>query len=138
LLGPDPLADGIDVPRLSALLAKGRRSVKEILMDQRVLAGVGNILATEALWMARVDPRSPGNALRPAEVRAIATAVGKAIRRELEDRKAGGDYDEGAFFVYGRAGQPCPRCRTVLSSVVLGGRTSVYCSKCQAPPPRKR
>jgi formamidopyrimidine-DNA glycosylase len=130
-LGPDPLADGIDVRRLSALLAKARRSVKEVLMDQRVLAGVGNILATEALWMARVDPRSAANALRLAEVRAVAAATAKAIHRELEDRKAGGDYEAGSFFVYGRAGEPCPRCATRLSSVVLGGRTSVYCSRCQ-------
>lgn len=130
-LGPDPLADGIDVRRLSGLLAKARRSVKEVLMDQRVLAGVGNILATEALWMARVDPRSGANTLRTTDVRAVAAATGKAIQRELADRKAGGDYDAGSFFVYGRAGKPCPRCATRLSSVVLGGRTSVYCAKCQ-------
>ena len=58
-LGPDSLADGIDVRRLTQVFAKSRRAVKELLMDQRVLAGIGNILATEALWIARVDPRSP-------------------------------------------------------------------------------
>jgi formamidopyrimidine-DNA glycosylase len=123
-LGPDPLADGVDVRRLSQVFGKSRRAVKEILMDQRVLAGIGNILATEALWTARVDPRSTGVALSVADARAIATGVRRAIARELADR-------DDSFFVYGRAGKPCPRCGTDLSSVVLGGRTSVYCIRCQ-------
>ena len=132
-LGPDPLSDGVDARRLAEELAKGRRAVKEILMDQRVLAGVGNILATEALWMARVDPRSPGHTLLGADARAIARALGRAIARELVDRKGNADDQDGAgsFFVYGRAGEPCPRCSTRLSSVVLGGRTSVFCGQCQ-------
>jgi formamidopyrimidine-DNA glycosylase len=126
-LGPDPLADGIDVRRFSEALAR-RRAVKEIVMDQRVLAGVGNILATEALWIARVDPRSRGEALRPADARAIAKGIRRAIARELAD--ASGERT-GTFAIYGRAGKPCPRCGTRLSSVVLGGRTSVFCSDCQ-------
>jgi formamidopyrimidine-DNA glycosylase len=131
-LGPDPLADGIDPGALAAAFARGRRAVKEILMDQRVLAGVGNILATEALWMARVDPRSPGVALLPADVRAVAAGLGRAIARELDDRKGGyAQAGPDAFLVYGRAAKPCPRCGTRLSSVVLGGRTSVFCGHCQ-------
>ena len=132
-LGPDPLADGIDVRRLAEDFAKGRRAVKEILMDQRVLAGIGNILATEALWMARLDPRSRGKAMLAADARAIARALERAIARELVDRKRNSDHqdEDESFFVYGRAGQPCPRCGTRLSSVVLGGRTSVFCSGCQ-------
>jgi formamidopyrimidine-DNA glycosylase len=123
-LGPDPLADGVDVRRLAETFSRSRRAVKTILMDQRVLAGIGNILATEALWMARIDPRSPGASLSSSDARAIARGLRRAIARELTDR---GD----SFFVYGRAGKPCPRCRTRLSSVVLGGRTSAYCGGCQ-------
>jgi formamidopyrimidine-DNA glycosylase len=123
-LGPDPLAEGIDVRRLSEMFGKSRRPVKMVLMDQRVLAGIGNILATEGLWIARLDPRSPGTALCPPDARAIAKGIRRAIDRELTGR---GD----SFFVYGKAGKPCPRCSTRLSSVVLGGRTSVYCSRCQ-------
>jgi formamidopyrimidine-DNA glycosylase len=130
-LGPDPLVDGIDVQGLSRALAKRRRAVKELLMDQRVVAGVGNILATEALWMARLDPRSPGNALLPGDVRALATALGRAIARELAEGRGCGSAEPGSFFVYGRAGEPCPRCATRLSSLVLGGRTSVFCAHCQ-------
>jgi formamidopyrimidine-DNA glycosylase len=130
-LGPDPLADGLDVRHLSKAFAASRRSAKEILMDQRVLAGVGNILATEAMWMARIDPRSPGLALASADTRAIAKGVRRAIALELAERKKYGDAPLDSFFVYGRAGKPCPRCGTVLSSVALGGRTTVFCSTCQ-------
>ncbi|HEY8088740.1 MAG TPA: DNA-formamidopyrimidine glycosylase family protein [Polyangiaceae bacterium] len=130
-LGPDPLADGIDVRQLAQAFAKSRRAVKEILMDQRVLAGIGNILATEALWIARLDPRSAGVTLLPADARAIATGLRRAIARELADR------DE-SFFVYGHAGEPCARCGTRLASVVLGGRGSVYCGGCQVRRTTKR
>jgi formamidopyrimidine-DNA glycosylase len=128
-LGPDPLADGVDARHLSQALAKGRRSVKEFLMDQRVVAGVGNILATEALWLARLDPRSPGRALLSADVRAVARAVERAIARELAKRRA--PHGDDSFFVYGHAGEPCPRCGSRLKSVVLGGRTSTFCPHCQ-------
>ncbi len=131
-LGPDPFADRIDIGRFSEVLAKGRRAVKEIVMDQRVFAGVGNILATEGLWIARIDPRSPGNALLlPADARAIARGLRLAIARELADRKRYTGARADSFFVYGRARQPCPRCGTRLSSVVLGGRTTVFCGGCQ-------
>jgi formamidopyrimidine-DNA glycosylase len=123
-LGPDPLVDGVDIRRLAETFAQSRRAVKIILMDQRVLAGIGNIVATETLWIARLDPRSPGVALLPSDVRAIARGLRRAVARELADP---GD----SFFVYGRVGQPCPRCGTRLSSVVLGGRSSVFCGGCQ-------
>ncbi|MGD0677127.1 MAG: DNA-formamidopyrimidine glycosylase family protein [Polyangiaceae bacterium] len=136
-LGPDPLTDGIDVRRLSEALARGRRSVKEIVMDQRVFAGVGNILANEGLWIARIDPRSAGNALLlPADARAIARGLRRAIARELADRKRYTEGRAGSFFVYGRAGQPCLRCGKQLSRVVLGGRATVFCPGCQVSRPR--
>jgi formamidopyrimidine-DNA glycosylase len=130
-LGPDPLADGVDERGLSRALAERRRGVKEILMDQRVLAGVGNILATEALWMARIDPRSPGNALLPVDVRAIARGLMRAIERELAEARGCGSAEAGSFFAYGHTGEPCPRCGARLRSIVLGGRTSVFCPHCQ-------
>jgi formamidopyrimidine-DNA glycosylase len=108
-LGPDPLADGLDARHLSNAFAGSRRAVKEILMDQRILAGVGNILATEAMWMARIDPRSPGPTLEGADARAVAKGVRRAIALELAARKKYGDAPVDSFFVYGRAGKPCPR-----------------------------
>jgi formamidopyrimidine-DNA glycosylase len=130
-LGPDPLADGIELPRLSGLFARSRRSVKEILMDQRVLAGVGNILANEALWLARLDPRTAGKALLPEDARAIARGVQAAIRRELGEGTAYRSQREVRFHVYGRGGEPCPRCGQRLTSSTLGGRSTVYCPRCQ-------
>jgi formamidopyrimidine-DNA glycosylase len=136
-LGPDPLADGVDHGAFGVALAKLRRTVKEALMDQSVLAGVGNILATEALWRARIDPRSRTDALTSVEVRALARGIDASIAASL----AAQDGDEityveeaGApnpFRIYGRAGEPCPRCKSPLARIVLGGRGTVFCESCQ-------
>jgi formamidopyrimidine-DNA glycosylase len=136
-LGPDPLADGVDTGALGRALARRSRTVKEALMDQAVLAGVGNILATEALWSARIDPRSRTNALSPGEVSAVARGLRAAIVRGLALQE--GDepsYVQDAraanpFRIYGRAGEPCPRCRTVMKRIVLGGRGTTFCPACQ-------
>jgi formamidopyrimidine-DNA glycosylase len=136
-LGPDPLVDGIDVARLHAALGRTRRTVKEALLDQSVLAGVGNIQATEALWLARLDPRVPANALRRPQVRALAQSIERSIARTLE-LESGPEitYVEEAgatnpFTIYGNGGHPCPRCRTPLDRYVVGGRATVSCARCQ-------
>jgi formamidopyrimidine-DNA glycosylase len=131
-LGPDPLVDGIRAEVLSDKLGRSRRAVKEALMDQSVLAGVGNILATEALFHARIDPRSRSDALSRAEIGKIARGLDTALRHELAAReKARADEFLDVFSVYGRAGEPCPRCRSPIARVVLGGRTTTFCKKCQ-------
>jgi formamidopyrimidine-DNA glycosylase len=127
-LGPDPLGDGLNAPSLGARLAKSRRAVKDALMDQTVLAGIGNILATEALFIARVDPRSRSDALLARDVGAIVRGIRAAIRRELRVKPAA----EVEQRVYGRAGKPCPRCATTIARVTLGGRTTAFCPRCQA------
>jgi formamidopyrimidine-DNA glycosylase len=131
-LGPDPLADGIQARRLADALGRRRRAVKEVLMDQSVLAGIGNILATEALWHARTDPRSRSDALSYADVKSIVRGLRTAIRRELRvGDTAGRREGSQAFSVYGRAGEPCPRCGSALVHVVLGGRGTTFCKQCQ-------
>jgi formamidopyrimidine-DNA glycosylase len=134
-LGPDPLEHGNDVGELGETLARrGKRSIKEALMDQAVLAGVGNIQATEALWRARIDPRSRAGALAAKDVAAVVRALRWTIERTLADlEKNGGwlDDDSDPFVVYGHKGQPCPRCKTTLERVTLGGRTTTYCPGCQ-------
>lgn len=138
-LGPDPLSDGIDVEALATALSRRKVSVKEALMDQAVLAGVGNIQATEALWRAKLDPRSRSNRVTKADVRAIARAILWTIRRTLADAAKDGDeigyvQDAGGrnpFRVYGRKGEPCPRCRAKLVRVVVGGRGTTLCPRCQ-------
>jgi formamidopyrimidine-DNA glycosylase len=136
-LGPDPLVDTFDGDVLARAIGKRKRAIKEVLMDQTVIAGVGNIQATDALFRARIDPRSRVDRLSPADVRALARAIRWSIDRTLaleegpeityvEDANA-----PNPFVVYGRGGDPCPRCKSRLMRVVLGGRTTVFCKTCQ-------
>jgi formamidopyrimidine-DNA glycosylase len=136
-LGPDPLVDGLETHALARALAARRRTVKEALLDQRVVAGVGNILATEALWSARIDPRARTDRLSARQVAALARGLRAAIAHGLAQhagdapsyvQDAGGD---NPFRVYGRAGEPCPRCRATLVRIVLGARGTTFCPRCQ-------
>ena len=141
-LGPDALT--IDARALSARLARTSRAVKSALLDQSVIAGVGNIYADEALFDARLHPARPGATITSDESLRLA----RALRRILRDAiRAGGstlrDYadargDPGAFQlehrVYARAGEPCLRCAAPLESALLAQRTTVWCPRCQASP----
>ena len=138
-LGPDPLRDGIDAPSLYASLHVVRRTVKEALLDQTLLAGVGNIHAIEALWRARIDPRARTDALTRGEVRALARGLAGTLAdgvARYEGREIRYVEEPGApnpFAIYGRAGEPCPRCKRPLTRVVQGGRGTVFCAQCQRP-----
>ena len=142
-LGPDPL-EGIDVERLHAVLSKTRRSLKEALMDQRTLAGLGNIYVSESLWRARLSPQRPGTSLTPAETRRLADAVGESLRAALdaEDSPEPITYveegGENIFRVYDREGQACARCGTAIRRIVQGGRSTYYCPSCQPAGRRRR
>jgi formamidopyrimidine-DNA glycosylase len=131
-LGPDPLIEGIDEARLLGKLARRKKtSIKEVLLDQTVLAGVGNIQAIEALWKAGIDPRSRASALGAREVKALARALHWTIDRTLADLAKGDEGEENPFKIYGRKGTPCPRCKAALIRIELGGRTTTYCGGCQ-------
>lgn len=138
-MGPEPLK--LRPAQLARRLARTNRAVKTALLDQTVIAGLGNIYADEALFSARLHPQRPANTLLPAEItrlnRAIKTVLNRAINHRgstLRDyRDANGD--AGAFQklhrVYDRAGQPCHRCGAPITRIVLGGRSTHYCAKCQ-------
>ncbi len=147
-LGPDPLHDGIEPNALLARLVKRTIPVKVALLDQRVLAGVGNIQATEALFFARIDPRRASKSVTPREVRALARGIAKSIDETLAAQagpeRSGGTNETGddieyveepgadnPFTIYGRKGEPCPRCKKPLSKILLGGRGTVFCMRCQ-------
>jgi formamidopyrimidine-DNA glycosylase len=141
-LGPDPLVDGIDVARLHAKLQATRLPVKVALLDQRLLAGVGNIQASEALYRARIDPRRPGKALDRAEARRLAAGIRASLRATLnqfEHDVGDGDitYVEepgtpNPFAVYDRAGERCRRCgRGTIERIVQAGRSTFFCPRCQ-------
>jgi formamidopyrimidine-DNA glycosylase len=134
-LGPDPLLEGTDPERLHAALGARRVAIKVALLDQRLLAGVGNIHATEALWRAKIDPRSRADALTLPDVRALVKGIRATLTLGLRSQQ--GDepayVQDGAanrFKVYDRTG-PCPRCGTNLVKIVLGGRGTTYCPGCQ-------
>lgn len=139
-VGPDPLLEGIDVARLRAELAVEKtRSIKEVLLDQTVLAGIGNIQSVEALWKAGIDPRSRASKLAAKDVAALARGLRWTIDRTLADLASRGTAAEtlvsaGAknpFTIYGRKGTPCPRCKATLARIELGGRTTTFCPGCQ-------
>lgn len=136
-LGPDPLVDGMDASVLAEAIGHRKRAIKDVLMDQTAIAGVGNIQATEALWRARIDPRTSATTLGAAQLRALARAIAWSIERTLaleEGPELQYVEDPGApnpFLVYGRGGERCPRCRTTLTRLVLGGRGTVFCHGCQ-------
>lgn len=136
-LGPDPLVDGIDVAALHAKLQRRTLAIKPVLLDQKVLAGIGNIYATEGLFNARIDPRRAASSLSRTETAALARGLRKAlaasIARNTEEtityvEEPGAD---NPFVIYGNEGTPCPRCERPLAKMLLGGRGTVFCSHCQ-------
>jgi formamidopyrimidine-DNA glycosylase len=141
-LGPDPLG-GIDVDRLHAFLSRTKRSLKEALMDQRTLAGLGNIYVSEALHRAGLAPQRAGVSLSRDETERLAHAIGQSLRAALDAEDSpepimyveeGG---ENRFLVYDREGQPCATCTTPIRRTVQGGRSTYFCPTCQ-PSPRAR
>jgi formamidopyrimidine-DNA glycosylase len=131
-LGPDPLTEKVEPVRLHSRLARRKKqSIKEALLDQSLLAGVGNIHAAEALWKAAVDPRRPAAAITVTELRAIVRGVDWTVARTLKDLAKGDAGKDDPWIVYGHKGQPCPRCRVALVRIDLGGRTTTFCPGCQ-------
>jgi len=141
-LGAEPLDPAFGPGELSGLLRASRQAVKRVLMDQRRIAGIGNIYANEALWRAAIDPSRAARTLTPAEGAALHTALGAVLRESIEARgtsfrdyrdasgRAGGFAERLA--VYGRAGLPCPRCGTrLVGTHAVDGRSTVLCAHCQ-------
>jgi formamidopyrimidine-DNA glycosylase len=141
-LGPEPLARDFDLDRFVHSLSGSRQAVKKVIMDQRRLAGVGNIYANEALFLARLDPSLPANQVdRPAAARlyrAVRSILAGAIRAKgttFRDYRTGkgkrGAY-QFSLKVYGRGGEPCRRCRARLATThAIDGRATTFCWKCQ-------
>ncbi len=141
-LGPEPMGT-FSAHDLAGRLAPRRAPLKSTLLDQRVVAGLGNIYVDEALWHARLHPRRPAGELDAAEISRLHRAVRHVLRLGIErqgatlrdysapDGAAGMMQDE--FRAYGRAGEACDRCGTPLDRIVVGGRGTTYCPRCQPP-----
>jgi formamidopyrimidine-DNA glycosylase len=140
-LGGEPLGRTFTTRSLAASLANRRAPVKAVLLDQRTLAGLGNIYVDEALWRARIHPLRPARELDADEVRALREGIKRAletgIRRQgatlrdyrQPDGSAGSMQNE--FKVYGRLGEPCDRCGTPIEKTRVAGRGTWYCPACQ-------
>ena len=140
-LGPEPLEADFTPAVLERRLQKHKRAIKPTLLDQTVLAGVGNIYASEALFAAGIDPRREAGSVSKARYAKLTAEIKRILAAAIEQGGTtlrdfvGGDGKPGYFqqtlFVYGRAGQPCLACGSQLRDVKLGQRASVYCAQCQ-------
>ncbi len=140
-LGPEPLHPSFTGASLAAILGRSRAPVKSVLLDQRRLAGVGNIYASEALYLARLDPRRPANRVDLDEARRLHRSVRHVLRRALE--RAGTTFRDyravngrsGSFQTelraYGRDGARCGRCAGRIERIVQSGRSTYLCPGCQ-------
>ena len=143
LLGPDPIVHGIDAAAFHARAKAKNVTLKAFVLDQSVLAGVGNIYASEALWRAKLRPTRRAHKLTAAQAKRLAAAIDEVLHHALDHNgtslrdfvDADGAAGENAdyLWVYGRAGQPCPRCRNAIRSAVHQGRATYYCPTCQTP-----
>ena len=141
-LGLEPLDPAMSAERLSGLLRASRQAVKKVLMDQRVIVGIGNIYANEALWRAGIDPSRTASSLSVDEAEAlhsgIVTVLTESIAargtsfRDYRDASGGKGTFVDQLAVYGRGGLPCPRCGArLVATHAVDGRTTVFCARCQ-------
>lgn len=139
-LGPEPLSDDFRPERFAGDLARTRMPVKPFLLTQRPVAGVGNIYADEALWLARINPRSRRVGRHRAAVlwQAIRDVLADSIDREgttfRDYQMVNGAAGRNSDFLraYGQGGLPCRRCQTLMRRIELGGRSTTYCPRCQS------
>lgn len=142
-LGPEPLGNAFDGPYLAAALAGRRTPVKAALLDQRLVAGLGNIYVCEVLFRARLHPATPAGDLGEARAAALVPLIREVLAEAIEaggsslrdHRQANGElgYFQHSFRVYDREGQPCtaPGCDGRVARIVQSGRSSFYCPACQ-------
>lgn len=142
-LGPDPLVDGIDPAVFFQACQRTARPIKVALLDQRLVAGVGNIYASEALFMARIHPETPAKKLSAARCQQLGEAISEVLDRALAHGgtslrdfvNADGHAGEHAHYlwVYDREGAGCPTsgCRSTIERLVQQNRATFYCRKCQ-------
>jgi formamidopyrimidine-DNA glycosylase len=131
-LGPDAADPEWTAAQLAAALAPRRGPIKPALLDQRLVAGLGNIYAAEALWRARISPFTPCSVLARAQISKLRKAIDAVIVRATGTRYT--DDDTVALDVYDREGKPCRRCGTTIERIVQAGRSTYYCPHCQPAP----
>lgn len=147
-LGPEPLSPDFTVGYLRRILQGRSGKIKSLLLDQRLIAGLGNIYADEALFRAGIHPERSGGSLKPGEVRRLHGAIRAVLEHALSLRGTtfysfvDGEGRQGDFAaylnVYGRAGEPCPACGGPVRRFKLGARSTHFCPGCQKEPGKSR
>lgn len=140
-LGPEPLPSEFKLLEFRKGLKKHHKAIKPLLLDQRLVTGLGNIYVDEALWEAKIHPEQPANTLKPKEIERLYYAIIDVLARAVE---AGGTTirsylnalgEAGTFQVslnvYGQTGTPCPRCGTPIKKIKVAQRGTHFCPKCQ-------
>ncbi len=140
-LGVEPLSRALDPARLHAMTRAHRTAVKQFLMDARRIVGVGNIYANESLFRAGINPRTPANRISINKCKKLALAIKHTLRAAI---RAGGSslrdfvavngqsgHFQNRYWVYGREGKACRRCRATIRRIVQGQRSTFYCPRCQ-------
>ena len=140
-MGPEPLGNSFSATHLAAALAGRTGPIKTALLNQQIVAGIGNIYACEALFMAGLSPRRKAGTIRGGRVERLTGAIREVLSRAIEDGgtslrdhvQPGGEigYFVQRLSVYGREGQPCHSCTTTIRSITQSGRSSFYCPACQ-------
>ena len=142
-LGEEPLDQAFTPAHLSVLLRGSKQALKKVLMDQRMVVGIGNIYANEACWRAGVDPSRTARDLNDDEVHRLHEGIVSVLTesiaergtsfRDYVDASGGKGGFERLLAVYGRGGEPCPRCGArLIETHAIDGRTTVLCARCQS------
>ncbi|MCS6881707.1 MAG: bifunctional DNA-formamidopyrimidine glycosylase/DNA-(apurinic or apyrimidinic site) lyase [Oscillochloridaceae bacterium] len=142
--GPEPLDDRFTVAELERILRGRRTRIKPLLLDQRAIAGMGNIYASEALWLARIHPLTPACAIEADRAIALHAAIRQVLTSAIEHEGSSlRNYRNGYglrgqnqehFLAYDRRGYPCQRCGTPIERIVVGQRSTFFCPTCQPLP----
>ena len=128
-LGPDASDSGWTAEQLGAALAVRRGPIKPTLLDQKLIAGLGNIYAAEALWRAKINPRAVSKSLSGAQVKKLRAAIAAVLKRATGARYT--DDSTVSLDVYDREGLPCRRCKTPIERITQAGRSTYFCPGCQ-------
>lgn len=140
--GPEPLTSEFTLEKFKEIVGKGSRAIKTVIMDQQKIAGVGNIYADEALWIAKIHPERSANKLSQEQLKDLFEAIAFVIKQGIHDRGTSMDqyYDARGkkgkhvqnLKVFRQDGKPCPDCKTTIKKIRVGGRGTHFCPKCQS------
>jgi formamidopyrimidine-DNA glycosylase len=128
-LGPEPSDASLTAKSLGVALSKKRGPIKPVLLDQRVIAGLGNIYAAESLWHSKISPTTAASKLTPKQVTSLLSSIRKVIKAATGARYT--DSSVSRLAVYDREGKPCRRCGTTIERMTQAGRSTYFCPNCQ-------